>query len=253
MLYRIFFRFFWNTYDNLGGWMLLSAVGFFLCLPVVTAPAAWGALLGAAARSDREEAISLSQFREDFRRFGRRSTLMGLLLLAGVGLCTVNVIFYSVSPLAAHLGPFALIAIRLLFIWIALFWFICVQIGWAFMVMQDLAVKKALKRGFMVMGAHPLVALTVLSWGVFVAILLWVSVLGAILMLGALLANLAMGVAAGTVEHYEEIEDRRERERLKSEGARSWNELRALDERAAARQRRYDRGWKDIVRPWEMR
>lgn len=253
MLRKIFFRFFWNTYDNLGGWLLLSGVGFVLSLPLVSAPAVWGAMFGAAARADREHEISLRFFWSDLRYFGRRSSILGAILLVGLILWISNLYFYSTSSLVVGMPPFLRIALLCFFFWAGLFGLIGLDTAWAFMVMQDLPVKKALKRGFLVLAAQPIASLaTMLMIGIVLATTA-VSVLGAIVLLGGLHANLVMGLAAGAVEYYDELEERKERQRLEREGARSWHEMRVLDERAATRYRRYDRGWKDILRPWEMR
>lgn len=253
MLRRILFRLFWNTYDNLGHWLLVGVTGFLLSLPLVTAPAAWGGLLAMAARAERGGEITVSLYLRDLRTFARRSTLLGLLLAAGILLCAVNIFFYTHAEIALRMPGLARIVIASLFFWIALFGWIGLQIGWAFLVLQDLPLKKAFTRGFIVLGAHPFSALFCFFLALVLFVLLGLTGIGLILLFGPLAANLTMGIAAGAVEHYEELEDKRQRERLKQEGARSWKELKELDEREAARFRRYDRGWRDILRPWEMR
>lgn len=252
MLRRVLFRLFWNTYDSLGAWVLLSLASCVLSLPVVTAPAAWGALLAAAGRADREEEVNLARYWRDFRHFAGRSTLFGLLLLVSIILGLSNLLFYSASS-AIHLAPLPRLVLTVLAFWVCLFVLTGLQIAWAFMALQDIPLRKALKRGFLVMAAHPIVSIVVFVLNALFFCLAAASVLGAVLLYGALWANLFMAMAGSAVEFYEEIEDRKERERLKVEGARSWLEIRALDEREAIRHRRYNRSWRDILKPWEMK
>ncbi|MCL5270624.1 MAG: hypothetical protein M1457_08770 [bacterium] len=253
MVRRIIFRFFWNTYDSLGAWLLAGTLAFMLCLPLLTAPAAWGGLLGLAARCEREESIGLQAYWVDFRRLAWRSTAMGAILLAVEALVVFNLGFYANAALSGALPPLLRLGLMVLFFWIGVFGFMAVQVGWAFLALQDLPVGRALKRGFLVTGAHFFAALLALVIGAAAAVALGLSVLGAFVLLPALLANLAMGLAGGAVEHYEAFEDARRRRQLEAEDRKSWGELRELDEREAARRRRYDRGFRDIIRPWDMK
>jgi len=252
MFRRCLFRLFWNTYDSLGMWLALGCVFLLACVPLVTVPAAWGAMLASAGRAEREQGFDLATFRADFVRYWRRSTLWGLVLAGGLLICAANCYFHVASPAAAALPAALRMGLAGLFMWIAVFVFVGMQVGWAFMTLQDLGIRRALKRGFLVIAAHPFGALTVFLIGAALTISMIFSIIGVIL-LPALLANLAMGVAGGAIEHHEEREDRILRERLEKEGARSWKDLKSLEQREAARLRRRDRGWRDIFRPWEMR
>jgi uncharacterized membrane protein YesL len=253
MLRRVLFRLFWNIYDELGPWVLLSVTAFLLTLPVVTAPAAWGALLAAAGRVEREEAIGFNSYWHDLRRFAGRSTVFGLLLALTGFLAAVNFMFYTTAPVTQHWPAPVRSGALMLVGWMALFAFIGLQLSWAFCALQDLPLRQALRRGFLVLAAHPFAALAVTILHSVLSAILTLSVLGAVLLLGGLWATLYMGLAASAVEYYEEREDRIERERLTREGTRAPRELRALDEREAARQRRYDRTWREILKPWEYK
>jgi len=249
---RVQFRLFWNTWDHLGAWLLCSAAAAALSLPVVTAPAAWGALLGCAAAADREQEIGLARFWECLRRFAVRSTLLGLASGLIVAVTWANLVFYSASGLMRQFSPLVRVSLAGLLGWLGVFALAAVQVGWAFLALQDLPVGKALRRGALVTAGHPLAVLAIGLEALAIGVVMAVSVLGAVALLGALWANLSMGVAAGAVEHYEEIEDRKLRARLEREGQSSWLELRALEQREAVRRRRHDRSWRDILRPWEL-
>jgi len=253
MLRRAFFFFFWNLYDWLGGWLLLGAMSFVLSLPLVTAPAAWGALLAAAARVQRESEITPALYWHDFKRLAWRSTGLGLILGLGLALCAINIGFYLFAAPVAGWPPVARFVLAGLFFWLALFGAVGLQLAWAFLALQDLPLGKALKRGYRVLGAHPFAALAMALLGGVASLPLLVSVVGAVLMLGAVWANLFMAIAGGVIEHYEALEDQRERDRLAREGARTWTQQRVLDERESARLRRHDRGWSDIFKPWQLR
>jgi hypothetical protein len=165
----------------------------------------------------------------------------------------VNIWFYTAWPGLGQLPAAVRLGMAVAVLWLAVFAFAVAQVGWAFMALQDAPLGKSLKRGLLVAAAHPLACLMALGLGVALAAALALTVAGAVALLGALLANLAMGAAGGAIEYYEEKDDRAERERLDREGARSWSELRALDEREAARRRRNGRTWREILRPWELR
>lgn len=252
MLKRIFFRLFWNTYDNLGGWLLCSAAAFFISIPIITIPLAWGGLLAVAARADRQQDVTLGEWWAGLRRYAGRSYAFTFILLLGCLLILGNIWFYAASDVTQNWGPVPKMMLTSAFFWIGVFFFIGLMIGWAFMALQDLTVRKALKRGFLVMAAHPLSAFITFLLMLFMGFPLAGTGLGLVLLFGAVMANLIMGFAAGAVDYYEEIEDAKLREKIEREGARDWATIRALEAREEARRHRYDRGLRDILRPWDM-
>lgn len=78
------------------------------------------------------------------------------------------------------------------------------------------------------------------------------SVVGVMIFLPALLANLLMGTVTSVIEFYEIKEDREERARLEAEGVRGGPKMQALAEREATRMRFHRRRLREILRPWDM-
>ena len=252
MLGRTLFRLFWNTYDSLGTWLLIGAVALVAGAPLVTAPAVWGAVLASAARAECEQGFDLATFCEDFKLYFKRSSLLGLCLAVGVVLCLGNIVFYGRPSLNDVVPAIVRMGLIGFFIWIGVFGFAGLQVAWAFMVFQDLRPLKALKRGFIVIVTYPISSFIVFMIGMILCVGLIMTIVGVILLPGVL-ANLNMGLVGGALEQVEEEEDRQLRRRIEKEGLSSREQVQALDEREAARRRRYDRGWRDIFRPWEMR
>ena len=253
MLRQALFRLFWNTYDHLGGWLLLSTLTCVASLPIVTAPAAWGALMGCAARAEREERIGLDVYWHEFKRLASRSFWMSAVFVLVLFACVGNGLFYLFSSFSGQWPALMRTVAACFFFWLAFYGALLVLIAWAFLALQDIRPRLALRRGLMVVSAHPFAVFSVGIWGLLITVPLAVSVLGAIVLGPTIWANLAMGMAGGAIEHHELIEDRLLRDRIKSEGPTSWHELQALDEREAARNRRHERSWRDILRPWDMR
>ncbi|HOE97508.1 MAG TPA: hypothetical protein PLS90_15570 [Candidatus Sumerlaeota bacterium] len=251
MIRQIFFRFFWNTYDHLGPWVLISLAAALASLPLLTAPAAWGGVLACAARADQENGISPRDWLAGTLRHGMASTILGLAIGLGLVLCALNIFFYMSPRFLRELPSIARVALGGVFLWILVFGFIALNVAWAFLVLQDLPLRKALKRGLIVLIAHPISLLFTFAIAAFLVFAMGLTVVG-LLFLPALLGNLVMGIAAGAVEYYEVKEDQALRARIEREGHRTWSELRELEEREAARFRRHDRGWRDIFKPWDL-
>ena len=253
MIRRVFFHFFWNLWDNLGGWLLVSLAAFVAALPLVTAPAAWGGLLTCAARADRQQDVGLGDFLNGFRRYGWRSTLFGLMLVAGGAIGLFNALFYALSPLAAAWPLSLRFGLTGVFIWLVIFFTVGMNLAWGFMTLQDCPMKTALRRGFLVLSAHPLTALWAMTIALPMVLALVVSVIGVIFLLGAALANLVMAMVAGALDHHEAMEDAALRGRIKAGEILTPAETEALRQREEARRIRYDRGLHDIIKPWDMR
>lgn len=240
-------------WDSLGGWLLVSAVAFVTALPLVTAPAAWGGLLACAARAERQQGIGLGDFFRGFRQFGWRSTLFGVLMIVGIAIGLANILFYAQSPLTASWPTplrFCLVGV---FMWLLVLFVIGLNLAWGFMALQDCPVKTALKRGFMVLAAHPLAALWALFLALPMSLVLIVTVIGIVCLLGAALANLTMAMVGGAIDHHEAIEDAALRNRIQSGEILPPIEKLALEQREEVRRIRYNRGFRDIIRPWDMR
>lgn len=110
---------FWNTYDNLGPFVLANLVWIALCLPVVTAPAATAALFDLARRAADGESVGVRDFAGGFRAHFLPALRLGLFDLAAALLLWVNIDFYG------HLGGWATLPGFLLagvMIWIGGFW-----------------------------------------------------------------------------------------------------------------------------------
>lgn len=232
--------------------MILSLTAFALSLTGALAPAAWGALLGCAARANDERAIGPGEFWKDFRRLGWRSTALGAALAIFVALAAFNVWFIFGAKATAPWPPAVRYASAALFFWVGVFGTIWLMAAWAFVAMQDLPTGKALLRGALLVSSHPVACLLTALTGLGSAIVLIVSGLGIPLLLGGALANLVMAAPAVAIEYHEEAQDALELERLKNGPVKNRAALAALDERAAQRERRYANRLKDLLKPWDM-
>lgn len=250
---RVWFRLFWQTYDHLGGWLLICLLSSALALPLVTAPLAWSALLYCAARAESGRDFSIHIWWEGVRHFAGRSLVMGLFSCLIPVLVWINLLFYMGAPFASALHPLARAVLVGLVIWLGVLGLLMLHAAWAFLVLQDLPLGKALRRGMLVVAAHPFAALMVAFTALPIIGLLAATGIGVVVMLGALLATLVMGFVTSTIEFHEEREQLAEWATLAGEPIQHRVRLQELTELQAAREKRYQRTFREILRPWDMR
>lgn len=101
---------------NLPTFAACNLFWFLLCLPVVTAPAAFAALYYVAELASREQPIRRRDFWAGFRQYLVKGTLLGLLDLLIVGVALVNLIFYN--QMQSAIGPI----LRVVWIVLGVFW-----------------------------------------------------------------------------------------------------------------------------------
>jgi uncharacterized membrane protein YesL len=252
LISRIFYRFFWMTWESPGFWMLSSLLCFLLCIPIVLIPAALGGMIYCAALVEHDREALLRDFWHGFRYFGLRSSMIGLCIVLLLVITAANIMFYLNADILGGFHPLLRMALAGIFGWIGIFGFMIFVTAWTFMIYQDETIVKTLRRGMILTCAHPFISLNLFLTGLLVFLILSLTVIGIPLILPALVAILPVSFAGAVLEFYEEKEDRELKHKMQDKNIQSWVSLKELNEREARRRLRYQKGWRDILRPWEM-
>ena len=253
LISRIYHRFFWLTWESIGFWVLSSLLCILLCLSVVLMPAALGGILYCAARTEQDKDVALRDFWYGFWHFGLRSSILGLILVFLAVLIIADISFYLSSDVMEGVHPMLRIALAGVLGWIGIFGLIILTTAWTFLIYQDEKIPKTLGRGMVLTCTHPFISLNLFMNGILLFLILLLSVVGVPLLLPALASILAVSHVGAVLEYYEERDDRKLRQKIQKQGFQSGSILKELGERESRRRLRYDKGWRDILRPWEMR
>ena len=265
LLSRIYRRFFWQAYDNIGTLVAVNAIWFGLCavptvlcfrfaplgqMPRLAATAAVGFLtctvagsgvFAQAARAARREEPSARRFFRDGRRFYAR--MMGATALFGI-LCALlfySIRFYSAVRAGGGIPGYFLAGLQ---IWILAFASLMQVYLLPLIFVRDWGLRRAVKWSAILVVLRP--GLTILLFlQVFgLCLVLAVTVIGAVLVLYGL-ATLFLSISLQEVL--------REMERRTAPEARpsSWKEIFAERDRRLEEEDEDQRSLKDILRPWE--
>ncbi len=216
-------------------------------------PAALGGILYCAARTDQDKDVALRDFWYGFWHFGLRSSILGFSLVFLVVLIIADISFYLSSDVMEGFHPILRIALAGILGWIGIFGLIILATTWTFMIYQDENIPKVLGRGMVLTCMHPFISLYLFMNGILLFLIVLVSIVGIPLLLPALGSILAVSHVGAVLEYYEEREDRKLRQEIQKQGTQPGSILKELGERESRRRLRYDKGWRDILRPWEMR
>lgn len=172
---------------------ILFSLGFLaptLLVSVITIAPAWAALLAVQLNLVSDGALPAVSFGDAFRRYWRRSTLLGLLAAFPVlaALITLPLLQQPTVPLVVWLGlgadllGMALLAALLLY-------------AFPFMVYQDVDVKTSLRNGWLLAALHPGHTLGLLGLAILLAFCIGYVSLGLLFLLPAFYGMFVVGNA----------------------------------------------------------
>lgn len=129
----LYFQWLWlglkRFYDELGFMMGTNLVWIVLSIPLITAPAAFGALLATHMGLLDEEDVGYRTMLRDFVRLGPRASLAGLLGALGVALLAWNIRFYLGLVRVLHASPLLPGVLAALSFYMLVFW-LMLQLHW---------------------------------------------------------------------------------------------------------------------------
>jgi len=275
MLGRILGGFFWDFYDNLGQAIIGNIVAFLLsipafivllfCITVKLPPLLLLFSLGLAAalfsipliglyhqaqRMVEQREIHLKHYWEGIRLFWKPALISTLVFYAVLALLAVNVYFYV--QLKGGMRTPGLLLAGLTF-WAAIFILISGQYLYPLIVQQNPGLKKLFTRMILLsldnLGATLLTGITTLS----VVMLTVLTVVGPVILSFTILAVHSQNLLFEVLDKYEKKETPPPPPPV--EKPTSWHQIRNREKQieAAKPKWRHDgRGWKDILRPWDM-
>jgi uncharacterized membrane protein YesL len=137
---------------NLRGFLYVWAnlLFFLLCLPVITAPAAWAGLIRLSHRVQTQPNPSLDDFWQGFREHFWRSS--------GLGLISLLIVILNISNFLAYSGASGLLATLMRGVWIGipLLWFSLLLYVWPLLEeMQEPNLRGALRNAFFMFLQNP--------------------------------------------------------------------------------------------------
>lgn len=288
MFGQVLRQWFWDTYDHLGrllllnlalffvlapvffyggilmlalaaqagpaGGMILLCGGFVVAVPLVLAPVCAGLFhFGALASAEKDPPARA--FFAGVRACGFRMwRFLSVCCLLGA-ILAFNVWCYFFTAFVPQGLRFAGYALGGLCLWLLLFLAGAAMHGLPLAARGNRTVGRTLKIGALLTVKYPMLTLTTFLFvlGMFL-IGAWLKFAGLIVygfVLPAMVANSLHDVVA-------EVEDRAEKataEGKKPEQPASWKQIRAQeneDDEARMKRVRYERGWADLLRPWEM-
>ncbi len=266
MFAKIITGFFWDSYDNLGKllvanlvWFLCNLPGFmlgygifhiplnlfwiFLLLPFALFSVTTMGLYHFTSLLVEQKQIGVKELFLGMKKYGVRGTLYSCVLVLGFFVLLVNIDFYLNLSLGFHwigaiLGGFAF--------WVSLFILLVCQYFFPILVKQDLPIKKLLLRSSLLVldnfGISLLIALNSLG----LLILTIITGVGPILFTMSLFTLFANNALYEVLAKY----DKQPQPTLKpGEKPTSWHQILPKEK---PKWRHENRGWKDILRPWDM-
>lgn len=171
---RAAFSVFWETardaYDQVFALVLLNALAWLLCLPLVTAPPALAALWAMGNQVARGEAPTVKDYFGAFRQYFGWSWLLAGLNALALGLFAVNVWFYAPGNNPLDLPPKVAAAIRYAWVGLALAWLAYAQYLFPLVLEQaDRRLRTTLRNAAVLLATQPLFSFTLLGLSVLVA------------------------------------------------------------------------------------
>ncbi|NOX96868.1 MAG: DUF624 domain-containing protein [Nitrospirae bacterium] len=212
---RVIRKFLWSSYDNLGAIILGNILWFFLCLPVVTAPASTAALFSFTNRLISGKGATAGDFWKGFRKYFLRSSYLGLIYLALLAMVASNIFLYRHLSQTARIVAIFLGAVNL---WLFLFFSLMVIYSLPLMVKQDLGLKKSLKQSALLALDNPFFTIAISIQAVIISFLSIPSIVGAIFLMTGLISLLLNQALQELFDKYEgnNKEEKEERRSLRT-------------------------------------
>jgi len=274
-LRNVFYKWFWDTYDNLGKVILGNVVWFILCLPtffglfgllfqpsgkqlnlfpylmllipslLLSAPITAG-LFHLTYIFVQEREAEFKELFIGFKKYFKKSVVIALILAAIIGLLVVNIQFYAtrapalkfIGVIFAGLGLWGMVFIGLLLVYL-----------FPILVQQDGGLGKIFKRAALLVLDNIGYTLVVAILAMVVSLGLTIFTVGLVFLMMSLISILLNNALTEVLKKYEKREVKKEEKPAKPT---SWKEIREKEEEEVEEEKPRRRGWRDIFRPWEM-
>ncbi len=255
---RLFTRFFWDVYDFIGRLVLLNLIAVGLCIPIITIPGVIAGLLNYMhiISSDREPAFR--DFFQAFRRFYGRTLVLCLIYFGAAIVLVVNVRFYLGSGVIPENLGFIAALLGGIFFWIFVILWCSSFFIFPTLIKNDLPVKQALKKGFILFLANPGIMFAAMVLMIIVLASSMLTVVGPfifMLVFIAAVANATYDTAMERLEHVVE-QQREEKDETQEEKPTTWKQIKAQEKKQEEKKRkrsRYNRTLRDVLRPWDFK
>lgn len=264
---------FWDIYDNLGRGIILNIFwflpvgifiipGFFMfvykinlaislllmSIGLILIPAATGTMYKITRTWGDEDEIPAVKFFALYKESFVPYFLLGLVYLLGEAILIGNIWFYMTILEWKKLGLF----MAGMSFWILFFWNMMAVYFFALNALKNIGILSTLKKSALLALDNKIITVLVLIQKTAVLVFSVVSMVPLLIIgpvMNGFLGNSAMVMV---LEKYEILE-RKMRRKESNAKPTSWKEIREMEEEEKTIFDRYrGRGWKDILRPWEM-
>ncbi len=252
LLSRTFAKFWWDTYDFLGLFLLANILSFFASLLVIPIPGIWAAFLYFASQITDEREPEFIDFWIGFKRYFLRSALLTLICLLVIGVLIVNILFYMNSAVVpSSLRIPAAIAAGLCF-WAIILVLMILVYAYPIMVTQNVGLRQTLKSAALIVLDNPLYSFMVLIMLAGILVLAVLTCVGPVVFLYALSATLVNSAFDNVMKKYADRQAAQKAQERPQEQRRltSWIQIKDEEERKKKHDR-YKRSIREIFKPWE--
>lgn len=252
MLSRTIAKFWWDTYDFLGQFVLANIVSFFATLLVIPIPGIWAGFLYFSAQITDEKEPEFSDFWIGFKKYFVRSALLTLIGFIAIFVLVVNILFYMNSPVVpASLRIPAAIAAGLCF-WAIIYVLMVLIYAYPIMVTQNVGLWMTLKRAALIVLDNPLYSFMVLAMLVSILVLAAITFVGPVVFLYALSATMVNSALDNVMKKYADRQAAQQAQEQPQDQQRptSWKQIKDEEERKKKHDR-YKRSIRDVFKPWE--
>jgi len=219
MIIKILRKSFWTLYDYMGFGIIINLLWLACSIPLVTLPAATGALMSLTGEMTRGKSPEVRDFFHAFKKYWKRTTGAFVIFIFVVGVLGFNIRFYMSLQGGGKLAGSVLAAVCL---W-ALVIFALLQVHVAPMLVRtELPFKTLYRNAFILLADNPGTTIFVFVLVAGLIMFLGLSVFGLLVCLGTavgILLNATFSVLGTKYGYEEESEEHRT--------------------------------WRDIFRPWE--
>ena len=268
MFAKIVTGFFWDTYDNLGKillvnllWFTINIPGFLvifgllgthtpisilwviLIIPIILMSVTTMGMYHFTYLLVEQKDIKLIELFHGMKKYGARGVLYAFSYLVFLLVLLVNIRFYLNITGGIRMGGAILAGLAF---WIILFLLLVLQYLFPLLVRQNIPFKKLVLRSFLLVLDNLWITLLVSSSSLGLIILTTLTGVGPMLFTTALVTLFGNNALYEILAKY----DKKPEPLLKpGEKPTSWHQILPKEQ---SKWRHENRGWKDILRPWDM-